>query len=68
MVHGTQDPVIPLQLAEASQRALAARGYDIEWQTYPMPHSVCAEEVEVIGDFLMQAFGAGPARSSILLP
>jgi phospholipase/carboxylesterase len=68
MVHGTQDPVIPLQLADASQRALVARGYDLEWQTYPMPHAVCAEEVEQVGDFLTRAFGAGPARSSILLP
>ncbi|MFZ3321654.1 MAG: alpha/beta hydrolase [Usitatibacter sp.] len=68
MVHGTQDPVIPLQLAEASQRALVARGYEVEWQTYPMPHAVCAEEVELIGAFLTRAFGAGPARSSILLP
>ena len=69
MVHGNQDPVIPLELADASQRALVARGYDVEWQTYPMPHAVCAEEVEVIGDFLATAFGAGaPARSSILLP
>ena len=69
MVHGTQDPVIPLQLAQASQRALVARGYDVEWQTYPMPHAVCAEEVEEIGAFLVQVFGAGrEARSSILLP
>lgn len=69
MVHGTQDPVIPLQLADASQRALIARGYDVEWQTYPMPHAVCAEEVDAIGAFLAQAFGTGrETRSSILLP
>ena len=68
MVHGTQDPVIPLQLADTSQRALVSRGYDLEWQAFPMPHAVCAEEVELIGDFLTHAFGAGPARSSILLP
>jgi phospholipase/carboxylesterase len=69
MIHGTQDPVIPVQLADASQQALVARGYDLEWQTYPMPHAVCAEEVEAVGGFLATAFGAGaPARSSILLP
>ncbi len=68
MVHGTEDPVIPIQLAEASQRALAGRGYELEWESYPMPHAVCAEEVDLIGEFLARAFGAAPARSSILLP
>jgi phospholipase/carboxylesterase len=68
MGHGTQDPIVPLQLAEASQRALRARGYDVEWHTWPMPHSVCAEEVEALAAFLSRAFGAAPARSSILLP
>jgi phospholipase/carboxylesterase len=45
MAHGTQDPVIPLALAEASKRALEQRGYDVAWHSWPMPHSVCAEEV-----------------------
>ena len=69
MGHGTQDPVIPLALAQASQRALHARGYDVQWHTWPMPHSVCAEEVEALGEFLTRAYGAGdrPAASSILL-
>ena len=70
MAHGTQDPIVPLQLAEASQRALRMRGYDVEWHTWPMPHSVCAEEVEALGSFLARVYGAGEAstRSSILLP
>jgi phospholipase/carboxylesterase len=72
MVHGTEDPVIPIQLAEASRVALQARGYRVDWQTYPMPHSVCAEELQVIAEFLMDSFGEeaqdGRQRSSILLP
>jgi phospholipase/carboxylesterase len=72
MVHGTEDPVIPIQLAEASRVALEARGYRVDWHTYPMPHSVCAEEVQDIAEFLMTAFGDGAEgsarRSSILLP
>jgi phospholipase/carboxylesterase len=70
MAHGTEDPIIPLELADASHRALTARGYSVEWHTWPMPHSVCAEEVEALGDFLARLYGAGarPARSSILLP
>ena len=70
MAHGTQDPVIPLELAEASHRALKVRGYAVEWHTWPMPHSVCAEEVEALGAFLARIYAGSeaPARSSILLP
>jgi phospholipase/carboxylesterase len=73
MAHGTQDPVIPVQLADASQKALVQRGYSVEWQTWPMPHSVCAEEVEALGQFLTKVYGAGspgddtPRSSTILL-
>jgi phospholipase/carboxylesterase len=70
MAHGTQDPIIPLQLAEASMRALTQRGYGLQWHTYPMPHAVCAEEVEALGDFLTRVYGEGeapPRSSSILL-
>jgi phospholipase/carboxylesterase len=70
MCHGTQDEVVPLRLAEASRTALQAKGYEVEWHTWPMPHSVCAEEVEAIAGFLMKVVGGtgAPRRSSILLP
>ena len=72
MAHGTEDPIIPLQLAEASRAALENRGYRIEWHVYPMPHAVCGEEVMVLAEFLTATFGAGEdsraRRSSILLP
>ena len=71
MAHGTQDAVIPVQLAEASKRALEQRGYDVAWQTWPMPHSVCAEEVEELGGFFIRAYGGSrdnePRSSTILL-
>ena len=70
MGHGTQDQVVPLQRAERSRAALTQRGYRLEWQTWPMPHSVCGEEVEAIAEFLLRVLGTAPApaRSSILLP
>ena len=68
MAHGTQDPVVPLQLAEASAATLRTQGYEIEWHTYPMPHSVCAEEVQDISAFLERVFTGAQAKSSILLP
>jgi phospholipase/carboxylesterase len=52
MAHGTQDPLIPLARARASRDALQALGYQVEWHEYPMPHSVCAEEIAHIGAWL----------------
>lgn len=70
MAHGTDDPVVPVQLAEISCSLLQKRGYEVEWHTWPMPHSVCGEEIEAVSAFLGRIFGGGgrPARSSILLP
>lgn len=52
MAHGVSDPVIVLARAEESRDALKALGYDVRWHTYPMPHSVCAPEIDAIGAFL----------------
>jgi phospholipase/carboxylesterase len=52
MAHGTQDPLIPLSWAKRSRDQLAALGYTVEWREYPMPHSVCAEEIEDVGRWL----------------
>lgn len=52
MAHGLQDPVVPLLRAEETRTELTRLGYEIEWHTYPMPHSVCAEEIQAISQFL----------------
>ena len=62
MAHGTQDPLIPLSLAVASRTKMEARGYKVEWREYPMPHSLCMEEVEDIGVWIQARF-----KSRILL-
>ncbi len=58
MAHGTEDPVVPLALAESSRATLASRGLAPEWHTYPMPHSVCAEEVGAISRWLAARFAS----------
>ena len=52
MAHGTEDPVIPLAAGKQSCDYLKDLDYDIEWRTYPIPHSVCLEEIEDIGRWL----------------
>ena len=50
--HGTMDPVVILQRGLDSRAALEALGYAIDWHTYPMPHSVCAEEIADLRNWL----------------
>ncbi len=52
MAHGTQDPIIPIERASSSLETLKRFGYGVEWHEYPMPHSVCGEEVEDLAAFL----------------
>jgi phospholipase/carboxylesterase len=52
MAHGSYDDIIPLRRAEESRKLLEAAGYPVEWHEYPMPHSVCAEEIADIAAFL----------------
>jgi phospholipase/carboxylesterase len=54
MAHGQYDDIIPLVRAEQSRKILADAGYDVRWKTYPMPHSVCAEEIADIASFLVR--------------
>lgn len=54
LAHGSQDPVIALALSERSRAAMADLGYTVEVHTYPMPHSVCAEEVRDIANWLQR--------------
>ena len=57
MAHGSYDPVIPLARAEQSRGILQSLGYAVEWREYPMPHSVCPEEVTDIGAWLRKVLG-----------
>jgi len=54
LAHGTQDPVVPYPSGVASRDALAALGYAIEWHAYPMPHSVCAQEIADLNRWLLR--------------
>ena len=59
MAHGSYDPVIALARAEQSRGLLQSLGYSVEWREYPMPHSVCPEELAAIGAWLRKVLGPG---------
>lgn len=50
--HGTFDPMVPEALGQRSIEQLEAKGYQPQYETYPMEHSVCLEEVQSIGRFI----------------
>ncbi|TGN41682.1 alpha/beta hydrolase [Marinobacter confluentis] len=50
--HGTRDPMVPESLGRMSVDKLKELGFSPSYQTYPMEHSVCMEEVVDIGEFL----------------
>ncbi len=52
LAHGLQDGVVPLARASASRDALTALGYNVDWHTYPMAHSVCMEEIDDLSRWL----------------
>lgn len=50
--HGIQDPVVPVVLGEQAQQLLSAKGYNVEYNTYPMAHQVCMPQIQNIGKWL----------------
>jgi phospholipase/carboxylesterase len=57
MAHGSRDPVVAMQRGTASRDALRALGHDVQWHDYPMPHSVCAEEIADLNAWLLKQLG-----------
>ena len=53
MAHGKFDDIIPIDKAKRSREILEKLGYPVTWKEYPMPHSVCAEEIGDISKFLV---------------
>jgi len=54
MAHGAFDPMIPMVRAMQSRDAMQALGYPVQWREYPMPHSVCPQEIADIAAFLLE--------------
>lgn len=53
MAHGRHDSVVVPSRGEAARDALLALGQPVQWHTYAMEHSVCAEEVADLNAWLL---------------
>jgi phospholipase/carboxylesterase len=53
LAHGNFDPVVPLAAGLASRDALQRLGHPVAWHQYPMPHSVCPQEIADLNAWLL---------------
>lgn len=56
MAHGFQDTTIPITVAKLSRATMETAGYETDWHEYAMAHSVCAEEIQDISEWLKNIF------------
>jgi len=54
--HGTQDPMVPFAMGQATMTALQAGLWPVEWHSYPIPHSVSPPEIADVGQWLKGRF------------
>ena len=52
IAHGTHDMVVPAILGEQAYKILSAKGYTVDYHTYPMAHQVCMPQIHAIGEWL----------------
>lgn len=55
--HGTHDPVVPVILGQQAQQLLSAKGYNVDYNTYPMAHQVCMPQIQNIGKWMNKVLG-----------
>ena len=50
--HGAVDPIVPQLLGQTARQQLEHWGHPVEWRSYAMPHSVCAEELKDLSGWM----------------
>lgn len=50
--HGTYDKIVPEVLGKKAAGRLKEEGYQVNYQSYPMEHSVCPEQIDDISRWL----------------
>lgn len=60
LAHGKHDDVVPLVLAEHSHQQLVDWGLSVDWQIYPMAHTVIESEIQALSGFIRQVLIGSP--------
>ncbi|RAU17985.1 carboxylesterase [Nitrincola tibetensis] len=50
--HGLYDDIVPETLGQQAKALLTDQGFTVEYETFPMEHSLCLEQVKQIGRWL----------------
>jgi phospholipase/carboxylesterase len=53
LAHGRNDGIVSLARGTAGRDLLKGLGQPVQWQDYPMEHSVCMEEVQALQQWLL---------------
>ena len=54
MTHGEYDEVLPLEVGDLARGILLTLGANIQWQSYPMAHELCAPQIAHIREWIVQ--------------
>lgn len=57
VLHGSLDNIIPIEKAEKSRDQLIDNHYEVQWKSYPMKHTLCADEIVDIKNWLEKILG-----------
>ena len=59
--HGLHDPIVPVALGRQATEILKAKGYGVEFASYPMEHAVCPQQIDDIARWLRRVLQLGPS-------
>ncbi len=54
--HGSEDPVVPMELGRKLEEYFENWGYKVDFNEYPMEHSIHPNEIKDIREFLISCF------------
>jgi phospholipase/carboxylesterase len=63
IAHGLFDTVVPFSMGRASMRALVAKGYRVDWHTYPAGHWINGRCLRHVAGWLERAVLETPVRA-----
>lgn len=51
LIHGQNDPVVPLKAAQTTDQVLRQTGVSVQYQEFPMAHEINPQALELVQDF-----------------
>lgn len=55
MLHGTQDPIVPITASRQARDTLTQLGITTNYREFDIAHEICPEEIALMREFVLQA-------------